>query len=51
MVQWKKILRNKSFVNLIRLPLLCEKTGAMALAQLGFTAGRQIGRQMKCCYI
>ena len=29
----------------MQLPLLCEKTGAIVLAQPGFTAGRLAGRQ------
>ena len=41
------ILRNNSFINSSLLPFLCEKTRAIALAQLGLTAGRQT----KCCYI
>ena len=45
MVQWLNILQNNNFVNLMRLLLLCEKTGAIALAQLGLTTGWQGGRQ------
>ena len=40
MAQWTNVLWNNSFVNLTRLPLLCEITGAVALAQPGLTAGR-----------
>ena len=29
------------FVNPTRLPLLCEKTGALAIVEPGLTAGRQ----------
>ena len=42
MVQWINVLRNNSFVNSMRLPLLCEKTGALAIAELGLTAGWQV---------
>ena len=35
MVQWINALRNNSFVNLMRLPLLCEKIGALAIMELG----------------
>ena len=51
MSQWINILLNNSFVNLMQLPLLCEKTGAIALAQPGLTAGWQAVMQLKCCYI
>ena len=44
MVQWVNRLRNKIFVNPPPLPLLCEISGALHLAQPGFTAGRQAGR-------
>ena len=45
MAQWIKVLRNNNFVNLTRLPLLCEKTGALAIVKpvLG-QAGQQAGR-------
>ena len=43
MVQWINVLRNNGFVNPTRLPLLCEKTGALAIMELGLTAGRQAG--------
>ena len=39
MAQWKNLHRNNSFVNATRLPLLCEKSGAVALVLLGLTAG------------
>ena len=39
MVQWINIHHNSSFVNLMQLPLLCEKTEAVALAQLGLMVG------------
>ena len=41
MAQWINLYRNNSFVNRRRLSLLCEKSGAVALAQPGLTAGRQ----------
>ena len=44
MAQWVKRLRNKIFINLSPLPLLCEISGALHLAQPGLTAGRQAGR-------
>ena len=39
MVQGINILRNNSFVNPTRLPLLCRNSRAVALAELGLTAG------------
>ena len=54
MVQWINVLRNNGFVNLTRLPLLCEKTGALAILEPGLTAGRQAisqaVKQMKLLY-
>ena len=41
MAQWVNRLRNKIFVNLPPLPLLCEISGALYLTQLGLTAGWQ----------
>ena len=40
-------LQNNNFINLTQLPLLCEKTGAVALAQPGLMvqAGWQAGWQ------
>ena len=38
MAQWVNRLRNKIFVN-APLPLLCEISGALHLAQPGLTAG------------
>ena len=32
-MSWINVLRNNSFVNPMQLPLLYEKTGAVALAQ------------------
>ena len=50
MVQWINVLQNNSFINPTQLPLLCEKTGAIALAQPGLMAGwlssRLSGRRM-----
>ena len=40
MAQWVNRLRNNIFVNPPPLPLLCEVTGALQLAQPGLTAGR-----------
>ena len=45
MAQWINILWNNGFVNPTRLPLLCEKTGALAIVEPGLTAGRQAGWQ------
>ena len=50
MAQWINILRNNDFVNPMRLPLLCEKTGALAIVEPGLTAGRPLGRR-KCCKV
>ena len=41
MAQWVSRLRNNIFVNPPLLPLLCESSGALHLAQPGLTAGRQ----------
>ena len=42
MALWINLLWNNSFVNLIRLPLLWEKTGALAIVeQVLQQAGRQ----------
>ena len=43
MAQWINVLRNNDFVNPTRLPLLYEKTGALAIVEPGLTAGRQAG--------
>ena len=40
MAQWVNRLRNKIFVNPPPLPLLCEISGALHLAQPGLTEGR-----------
>ena len=47
MAQWINILQNNSFINLMQLPLLCEKTGALAIVEPGLMAGRQAVRQTK----
>ena len=41
MAQWVNRLRNKIFVKPPPLPLLCEISGALHLAQPGLTAGWQ----------
>ena len=43
MAQLVNHLRNNIFVNPPPLPLLCEISGALHLAQLGLMAGRQAG--------
>ena len=43
MAQWVNHLRNNIFVNLPPLPLLCEISGALHLAQPGLIAGWQVG--------
>ena len=47
MAQWVNHLRNNIFVNAPPLPLLCEISGALHLAQPGLTAGRLAGWQTK----
>ena len=47
MTQWINVLRNNSFVNPTRLPLLCRNSRAVALAEPGLTAGWLAGRQMR----
>ena len=51
MAQWVNRLRNNIFVNPPPLPLSCEISGALHLAQPGLTAGWQAewlaGRQTK----
>ena len=44
MAQWVNRLRNNIFINPSPLPLSCEISGALHLAQPGLTAGRQAGR-------
>ena len=43
MAQWVIRLRNNIFVNPPPLPLFCEISGALHLAQPGLTAGRLAG--------
>ena len=47
MAQWVNRLRNNIFVNPPPLPLLCEISGALYLAQPGLTAGRQVADEMR----
>ena len=41
MAQWANRLRNNIFINPPPIPLLCEISGALHLAQPGLMAGRQ----------
>ena len=41
MAQWENRLRNNIFINPPPLPLLCEISGTLHLAQPGLTAGRR----------
>ena len=43
MAQWVNRLWNNIFVNPLPLPLSCEISGALHLAQPGLTAGRKAG--------
>ena len=45
MAQWVNRLRNNIFINPLPLPLSCEISRALHLAQPGLTAGWQAGRQ------
>ena len=45
MAQWINLNRNNSFVYRTRLPLLCEKSGAILLVLVGLTTGRLAGQQ------
>ena len=47
MAQWVNHHRNSIFINVPPLPLLCEISGTLHLAQTGLTAGRQAGWQTK----
>ena len=47
MVQRINFLWNNSFVNPKRLPLSCEKTGALAIVEPGLMAGQEAVRQTK----
>ena len=44
MAQWINVLQINGFVNPTPLPLLCEKTGALAIVEPGLMAGWQAGR-------
>ena len=35
------VFRNNGFIIVTQLPFLCEKTGALAIMELGLMAGRQ----------
>ena len=45
MAQWANLQRNNGFVNPTPFPMLCEKSGALHLAEPGLTAGRPAGWQ------
>ena len=45
MAQWINVLWNNGFINPTRLLLLCKKTGALAIVELGLTAGQEAVRQ------
>ena len=45
MAQWVNCLRNNIFVNPPPLPLLCEISGALHLAQPSLMVGRLAGRR------
>ena len=47
MAQWTHLYRNNSFVNWTRLPLLCEKSGAILLVLVGLTVGNLADSQTK----
>ena len=47
MVQWTNLNQNNVFVNPTLLPLLCEKSVAIHLAEPGLMAGWLAGRQTK----
>ena len=49
MAQWINVLQNNGFINPMRLPLLCEKTGALAIVEPGLMAGcSPLGRRIWC---
>ena len=48
MAQWINVLQNNGFINPMQLPLLWEKTGALAIVEPGLTVGRSLGRRN--CY-
>ena len=43
MAQWINLYRNNIFISWTRLPLLCEKSGAILLVLVGLTAAWQAG--------
>ena len=45
MAQWTSLNQNNIFINPTLLPLLCEKSGVIHLAELGLTAGWLAGRR------
>ena len=47
MEQWANLQWIEKFVNPTRLCITCGKSGALHLAELGLTAGRQAVRQTK----
>ena len=47
-MQWINVLQNNGFVNVTQLPLLCEKTGALAIVEPGLMAGWQAGSLAGC---
>ena len=47
MAQWVNRLWNNIFVNPPPLPLLCEISGALHLAQPGLTAGRRLADEIQ----
>ena len=51
MAQWVNCLRNNIFINTPPLPLSCEISGALHLAQLDLTAGWQAGLLTKYRHI
>ena len=48
MAQWTNFNRSNIFINPTSLPLLCEKSGAIHLAEPGLTAGRLADKIQKC---
>ena len=46
MAQWINVFGKtvNSFINPIKLPLLWEKTGTLAIVELDLTAGKPLGR-------
>ena len=42
MAQWINVYQNNSFINLSQLHLLCKKSGAIHLVQLGLMTGCQV---------